>query len=120
MIKCCIHSGVDPCKVLPLTNADERKYHELWGKLGKHKELILHCAVEAAGTHALHVHNTLMQLSLNLCALMQAWCDNKALDTVIHTIPRCYIPGTPATGDRKSKDPFGTIRVAKIALSKTG
>ena len=39
----------------------------------------------------MHVHSTLMQLSLNLCALMQAWCDNKAFDTVIHPIPKCVI-----------------------------
>ena len=42
--------------------------------------------MEVAGTQALLNHNTLMQLSLNLCALMQAWCDNKAFDTVMHPI----------------------------------
>ena len=77
--------------------------------------------MEVAGTQALPIHNTLMQLSLNLCALMQAWCDKKAFDTVIHPIPKCVVfleDLLQEMVDKKSKDPFGTIRVAGKALSK--
>ena len=77
--------------------------------------------MEVAGTQTLLVYHTLMQLSLNLCALMQAWCDNKAFDTVIHPIPKCVIFQEDLLQemvDKKSKDPFGTIRVARKALSK--
>ena len=66
--------------------------------------------MEVAGTQALLSHNTLMQLSLNLCALMQAWCDNKAFDTVIHPIPKCVIfleDLLQEMVDKKSKDPQG-------------
>ena len=76
--------------------------------------------MEVAGTQALPAY-TLMQLSLNLCAWMQAWCDNKAFDTVIHPIPKCVIfleDLLQEMVDKKSKDPFGTIRVARKALSK--
>ena len=62
-----------------------------------------------------------MQLSLNLCAWMQAWCDNKAFDNVIHPIPKCVIfleDLLQEMVEKKSKDPFGTIRVARKALSK--
>ena len=62
-----------------------------------------------------------MQLSLNLCAWMQTWCDNKAFDTVIHPIPKCVIfleDLLQEMVDKKSKDPFGTIRVTRKALSK--
>ena len=77
--------------------------------------------MEVAGTQALNVNSALMQLPLNLCALMQAWCDNKAFDTVIHPIPKCVIfleDLLQEMVDKKSKDPFGTIRVARKALSK--
>ena len=79
--------------------------------------------MEVAGTQALDVKSTSMQLSLNLCALqlMQAWCDNKAFDTVIHPIPKCVIfleDLLQEMVDKNSKDPFGTIRVARKALSK--
>ena len=76
--------------------------------------------MEVAGTQALPVY-TLMQLSLNLCAWMQAWCDNKAFDNVIHPIPKCVIfleDLLQEMVEKKSKDPFGTIRVARKALSK--
>ncbi len=69
----------------------------------------------------MHVHCTLIQLYLNLSALMQAWCDNKAFDTVIHPIPKCVIFLEDLLQEmvgKKSKDPFGTIRVARKALSK--
>ena len=52
---------------------------------------------------------------------MQAWCDNKAFDTVVHPMPKCVIfleDLLQEMGDKKSKDPFGTIRVARKALSK--
>ena len=60
-------------------------------------------------------------ISLNLDALMQAGCDNKAFDTVIHPIPKCVIfleDLLQEMVNQKSKDPFGTIRVARKALSK--
>ena len=52
---------------------------------------------------------------------MQAWCDKKAFNTVIHPIPKCVIfleDQLQDMIDKKSKDPFGTIRVARKALSK--
>jgi hypothetical protein len=52
---------------------------------------------------------------------MQAWCDNRAFDTVIHPDPKCVIfleDLLQEMVDKKSKDPFGTIRVARKALSK--
>jgi hypothetical protein len=50
---------------------------------------------------------------------MQAWCDSKGLDTVIHPIPKCVIfleDLLQEMVDKKSKDPFGTIRVARKAV----
>ena len=88
--------------------------------LRKTQRAHLHCFVEVASTQALPSY-TLMQLSLNLCAWMQAWCDNKAFDTVIHPIPKCVIfleDLLHEMVEKKSKDPFGTIRVARKALSK--
>ncbi len=52
---------------------------------------------------------------------MQAWCDNRALDTVIHPILKCVVfleDLLQEMVNKKSKDPFGTIRVARKALSK--
>jgi len=52
---------------------------------------------------------------------MQAWCDKKSFDTVIHPIPKCVIfleDLLQDMVDKKSKDPFGTIRVARKAISK--
>jgi len=52
---------------------------------------------------------------------LQAWCDRKGLDTVIHPITKCVIFLKDLLSDmvaKKSKDPFGTIRVARKALSK--
>ena len=52
---------------------------------------------------------------------MQAWCDKKAFDTVIHLIPKCVIFLENLLQDiidKRSKDPSGTIRVARKALSK--
>ena len=52
---------------------------------------------------------------------MQAWCDNKAFDTVIHPIPKCVIfleDLLQQMVDKKSKDTFGTIRVARKEQSK--
>ena len=52
---------------------------------------------------------------------MQAWCDKKAFDTVIHPMPKCVIfleDLLQEMVDKKSKDPFGSIRVARKALSK--
>ena len=51
----------------------------------------------------------------------EAWCDKKAFDTVIHPIPKCVIfleDLLQDIVDKKSKDPFGTFRVARKALSK--
>ncbi|DBB05629.1 TPA: hypothetical protein ACH3X1_012246 [Trebouxia sp. C0004] len=70
-----------------------RKYHELWEKLEENtKKFILHCFVEVAG-----------------------------FDTVMHPIPKCVIfleDLLQEMVDKKSKDPFGTVRVARKALSK--
>ncbi len=52
---------------------------------------------------------------------LQAWCDRKGLDTVIHPITKCLMFLEDLLSDvvaKKSKDPFGTIRVARKALSK--
>jgi len=52
---------------------------------------------------------------------MQAWCDRRGFDTAIHPIPKCVIfleDLLQEMVDKKSKDPFGTIRVARKALSK--
>ena len=52
---------------------------------------------------------------------MQAWCDKKGFDTVIHPIPKCVIfleDLLQEMVDKKSKDPFESIRVARKALSK--
>ena len=52
---------------------------------------------------------------------LQAWCDRKELDTVIHPITKCLMFLEDLSSDvvaKKSKDPFGTIRVARKALSK--
>ena len=49
---------------------------------------------------------------------MQAWCDKKAFDTVIHPIPKCVIFLEDLLQDMIDKSPFGTIRVARKALSK--
>ncbi|DBA86787.1 TPA: hypothetical protein ACH3X1_016630, partial [Trebouxia sp. C0004] len=50
-----------------------------------------------------------------------AWCDRKGLDTVIHPITKCVIFLEDLLSDmvaKNSKDPFGTVRVARKALSK--
>ena len=52
---------------------------------------------------------------------LQAWCDRKKLDTVIHPITKCLMFLEDLLSDvvaKKSKDPFGTIQVARKALSK--
>ncbi|DBA81233.1 TPA: hypothetical protein ACH3X2_007046 [Trebouxia sp. C0005] len=76
-----------------------RKYHELWEKLEE---------------------NTKSSFCTALWKWL-AWCDHKAFDTVIHPIPKCVIfleDLLQEMVDKKSKDPFGTIRVARKALSK--
>jgi len=52
---------------------------------------------------------------------LQAWCDKTGLDTVMHPVTKCMIFLEDLLTDmvaKKSKDPFGTIRVARKALSK--
>ena len=52
---------------------------------------------------------------------MQAWCDNKAFDTVIHLIPKCVVFLEDLLQDmvnKKFKDPFGNHQSARKALSK--
>ncbi len=52
---------------------------------------------------------------------LQAWCDKKGLDTVMHPVTKCMIFLEDLLTDmvaKKSKDPFRTIRVARKALSK--
>ncbi len=114
------------------------------GEAGKeHQALLLHCAVEVAGdadifaTDAQPAALTLSAADLqgklhtdpnlysrHACKTLvkvQAWCDRKGLDTVIHPIPECFMFLEDLLSDvvaKKSKDPFGTIRVARKALSK--
>jgi len=62
-----------------------------------------------------------LQKVLRTSACVQAWCDKKGLDTAIHPIPKCVIfleDLLQEMVEKKSKDPFGTIRVARKALSK--
>ena len=62
-----------------------------------------------------------MPQTLYTCAFMQAWCDNKGLNTAIYPIPKCVIFLEDLLEEmvaKKSKDPFGSIRVARRALSK--
>ncbi len=50
---------------------------------------------------------------------MQAECDKKGLDFAKHPIPKCvsYLEDLlQEIVAKKSKDPFGTIRVARKAL----
>ena len=57
----------------------------------------------------------------NIMCMHQAWCDTKGFDTAIHPIPKCVIFLEDLLQDmidKKSKDPFGTVRVARKALSK--
>ncbi len=55
---------------------------------------------------------------------LQAWCDRKGLNTVIHPITKCLmfledlLSDVIAKKSHRSKEPFGTIRVARKALSK--
>lgn len=54
-----------------------------------------------------------------VCACMQAECDKKGLDIAIHPIPKCVIYLEDLLQElvaKKSKDPFGTIRVARKAF----
>ncbi|KAL0028847.1 hypothetical protein WJX77_000806 [Trebouxia sp. C0004] len=76
-----------------------RKYHELWEKLEE---------------------NTKSSFCTALWKWL-AWCDSKGFDTVMHPIPKCVIfleDLLQEMVDKKSKDPFGTVRVARKALSK--
>lgn len=54
-------------------------------------------------------------------ACLQAWCDGRGLDTVIHPITKSVVfleDLLEEMRQKSSKDPFGTIRVARKALSK--
>jgi len=104
------------------------------GEAGKeHQAFLLHCIVEMAG-NAEPLQNLCYRCTVwnsDACmhtfvllmgfVNMQAWCDRKGLDIVIHPIPKCLIFLEDLLSDvvaKKSKDPFGTIRVARKALSK--
>ena len=57
----------------------------------------------------------------NIMCMHQACCDTRGFDTAIHPIPKCVIFLEDLLQDmidKKSKDPFGTVRVARKALSK--
>ena len=104
-------------------NIWRRKYHELWEKLEENTKSSFCTALWKWLVYKhFQIHDTqTWATSLSLCALMQAWCDKKAFDTVIHPIPKCVIfleDLLQEMVDKKSKDPFGTIRVARKALSK--
>ena len=50
---------------------------------------------------------------------MQAWCDSKGFDTVMHPIPKCVIFSEDLLQemvDRKFKDPFINIILHMILL----
>ncbi len=49
----------------------------------------------------------------------QAWCEGRGLDTVIHPTAKCVVFLEDLLEEMKqkqSKDPFGTIRVARKAI----
>jgi len=55
------------------------------------------------------------------CAHVQAWCQNRGFDTAIHPIPKCVFFLEDVLEEmvgKRSKYPFGTVRVARKALSK--
>lgn len=52
---------------------------------------------------------------------LQAWCSDKGFDTVMHPIIKCVIFLEDLLGEmvaKRSKDPFGNVRIARKALSK--
>lgn len=68
-----------------------------------------------------HASTYMVEGFLSSYACMQAWCERKGFDTVIHLISKCVIfleDLLQEMVDKKSKDPFGTIKVARKALSK--
>ena len=111
-----------------------RKYHELWEKLEKNTKHSFCTALwkwlvilNLLGNYATNAeHEALILRATNYARLacfvkLQAWCDKKGLDTVIHPIPKCLMFLEDLLSDvvaKKSKDPFRTIRVARKTLSK--
>ncbi len=58
---------------------------------------------------------------LTFNSVTQAWCDAKGFDSVIHPIVKCVVFLEDLLEEmvaKNSKDLFGTIRVARKALSK--
>ncbi len=80
--------------------------------------------VNSSSTYSVKLHNfciSAQYVAWVVCACMHAWCDKKGLDIAIHPIPKCVICLEDLLQEivaKKSKDPFGTIRVARKALSK--
>ena len=86
---------------------------------------IVHSALlwEVAGINDKTCHASCCFCSrcLSTSACMHAWCDKKGLDSAIHPIPKCVIfleDLLQEMVEKRSKDSFGTIRVARKALSK--
>lgn len=67
----------------------------------------------------MQIHTLLPVIQGNLSA--QAWCEGRGLDAVIHPTTKCVVFLEDLLEEMKQKqlkDPFGTIRVARKALSK--
>ena len=109
-----------------------RKYQELWEKLEETtkssfctalwKWLVLKTKnfIQTV-THSYRQLNTYMWSRSFFTYMFQAWCDKRGFDTAIHPISKCVIfleDLLQEMVDKKSKDPFGTSRVARKALSK--
>ena len=102
---------------------------ETWTKKKrKKKRLLWHSTVEVAGTnecvsyqHCSCCSNAGSSYANCHLQQLQAWCDRKGLDTVIHPITKCVIFLEDLLSDmvaKNSKHSFGTIRVARKALSQ--
>jgi len=130
-----MQTGYDSCICFRMSAQDTwlRKYHELWEKLEDNtkssfctalwKWLVLKTghAMHTCTLKLAHASTRMVEGFLSSYACMQAWCERKGFDTVIHPIPKRVIfleDLLQEMVDKKSKDPFGTIKVARKALSK--
>ena len=82
--------------------------------------------VRSSSTYSVKLHNCCISakhVAWVVCTCMPAWCDEKGLDTAIHPIPKYTTFLEDLLQElvvKKLKDPFGTIRVVRKALSKIG
>jgi len=102
-----------------------RKYHELWEKLEDNTKSSFCTALwKWLVIIMIHVpdsngYKSVMVLTFG--GAIQAWCEAKEFDNVIHPIIKCVVFLEDLLEEmvaKNSKDPFGTIRVARKALSK--